>query len=357
LSNSRVGELFEIDRFTSDLPRVRVVFGDGTIAELDAELEGLEFRRLLMIRTSGRSATAATVRNAAGSRLVGEYDRAALHVPAERVVDALAAVDALRPDALLSVGGGSSLGLAKALARERHLPIVAVPTTYAGSEMTSIWGITDGDQKHTGRTPQVAPRLVVYDPLLTLSLPAAVSAASGMNAIAHAVEALYAPGAGPLAACAAEDAIRSLSEALPPIVRNPHDREARRLALRGAHSAGIALELSRMGLHHRICHVLGGTFGLPHAETHAAVLPHVVVFNAPAAPTGMRRIADALGSPEAALGLFRLNEALGVVTSLQALGLQDDDVDEAAELITASPYSNPRTATRDDVRDLLRRAM
>jgi maleylacetate reductase len=346
-----------IDSFTTEYPRVRVIFGEGCLARTGAELDTLGFRRVLLVTTPGRSAAAGAVREALGPRLAGECGRAALHVPADRVREAVQLVDALTPDALLAVGGGSPVGLAKAVARERSIPIVAVPTTYAGSEMTSIWGVTDGEQKRTGRAPAVAPRLVIYDPLLTLSLPADVSAASGMNAMAHAVEAMYAAGVGPVAATAAEDAIRSLRVALPAIVAQPTDLRARTLALRGAHEAGVALELAAMGLHHKICHVLGGTFGLAHAPTHATVLPHVVAFNAGSAPVAMARIADALGCPDAAAGLFTLNQTLGLTASLRTLGLRDADVERAAELVAASSYGNPRVASCDDVRELLRRAL
>ena len=240
--------------------------------------------------TPRRDATIENVLGELGNKLAGVCDLAAMHVPADRVQRAVAEVDRVRPDVLLAVGGGSAVGLAKAIARERPLPIVAVPTTYAGSEMTSIWGVTSGDTKTTGRDPAVAPRLVIYDPVLTLSLPPHTSAASGMNAMAHAVEAMYAPNASPIAAAAADEAIRTLARALPSVVAAPRDLDARALALRGAHAAAVALELAPMGLHHKLCHVLGG-FGLPHAATHAALLPHVVAFNAPAAPEAMARIA------------------------------------------------------------------
>jgi maleylacetate reductase len=299
----------------------------------------------------------ASVREQLGARIVGLCDLAALHVPVDRVRAAVAVVDRTEPDVLLAIGGGSAIGLAKAIAIERRLPIAAVPTTYAGSEMTSIWGITDGEVKRTGRDPGVTPRLVVYDPNLSMSLPAGVSAASGMNAVAHAVEAMYAPEAGPIALVAAEEALRLLSRALPAVVARPDDLEARALALRGAHAAGVALELAAMGLHHKICHVLGGTFGLPHAPTHAAVLPHVVAFNAPAAPAAMARVATALGVADAAAGLAALNRVLGLTRSLAALGLRAEDIDRAAALVTASAYVNPRPVTADDVGALMRGAL
>jgi len=347
--------------FTADWSNTRIVFGAGAVARLPAEIDALGWSRILIVTTPGRTAELGVVRAHLASRVVGLCDVAALHVPIDRVTIALAVVDQCTPDALLAVGGGSAIGLAKAIALEtkndRHLPIAAVPTTYAGSEMTTIWGITDGDRKRTGRDAVVAPRLVIYDPDLTMALPVGVSAASGMNAIAHAVEALYAAGAGPIARAAAEDGLRSLARALPVLVASPHDREARSLALAGAHSAGVALNLAAMGLHHKICHVLGGTFGLPHAPTHAAVLPHVVAFNTPAAPDAMQRIALALGTTDASIGLAALGRALGLTMGLGALGLRAQDVDQAAEQVTASAYANPRPATTADVRALLLRAL
>jgi maleylacetate reductase len=343
--------------FTSEWSRTRVVFGVGSVARLAAELDAIAACRLLIVTTPGRRAALVSVLEQLGERALGVCDLAALHVPRESVQSALVAVDRHRPDGLLAVGGGSAMGLAKALALARRLPIVAVPTTYAGSEMTSIWGTTDGETKHTGRDAGAAPRLVLYDPALTLSLPAAVSAASGMNAIAHAVEAMYARAAGPIATAAAEEALRSLAGALPAVVANPSDLAARTLALRGAHAAGVALELATMGLHHKICHVLGGTFGLPHAATHAALLPHVVAFNAAAAPLAIARIAAALGVADAAAGLATLGRSLGLLASLGALGLRAEDIDKAAELITSSPYANPRPVLADDVRALLWQAL
>ena len=338
--------------FIVEWSRTRVVFGAGTLERLGTELDTLGLARCLLVTTPRRDATIASVLAGLGDRLAGVCDIAAMHVPSDRVQRALAEVDHVRPDALFAAGGGSAIGLAKAIARERPLPIVAVPTTYAGSEMTSIWGITSGDTKTTGRDPAVAPRLVIYDPVLTLSLPTHTSAASGMNAMAHAVEAMYAPNASPMAAAVAEDAIRTLARALPSVAVTPRDLDARTLALRGAHAAAMALELAPMGLHHKLCHVLGG-FGLPHAETHAALLPHVVAFNAPVAREAMARIAGALGTDDAASGLRALNDILGLTMSLGTLGLKQADVERAASAVGAATFPNPRAATADAVRQLL----
>lgn len=343
--------------FTSEWSRARVLFGPGAVAHLPGELEALSVRRVLIVTTPGRARALPSVRAVLGDRSAGICDLAVRHVPIERVRAAVADVDRTGPDAFIAVGGGSAIGLAKAIALERPRPIVAVPTTYSGSEMTSIWGITEGDVKRTGRNALVAPQLVIYDPVLTVSLPVGASAASGMNAIAHGAEAMYAAQAGPVAIAAAEAALRILARALPAVAARPADLEARGLALRGAHAAGVALELAAMGLHHKICHVLGGSFDLPHAETHAAVLPHVVGFNALAAPEAVARMAAAMGVENAAQGLHALNERLGLTSSLGALGLRREDVPRAARLVAAMPYANPRPASVEEIRDLLNDAL
>lgn len=335
----------------------RVVLGAGAVFRLNSELQDLDVRRPLIVTTPGRARDVEVIRTHLGESLAGVCDRAQVHVPVERVREIVTEVNRLQPDALLSVGGGSAVGLAKAAALECNLPIVAVPTTYAGSEMTNIWGITDGDVKRTGRHDAVVPRLVIYDPELTLTLPADVSAASGMNAIAHAVEAMYAVDAGPKATRAADAAIRFLADALPRIVIRLDDLDARTKAMQGAHAAGLALGLASMGLHHKICHVLGGTFGLPHALTHAAVLPHVVAFNAPEVPLAMARIGEALGVRDPAAGLTDLNRTLGLNATLTDLGLKPSDVNRSAALIVSSSYTNPRPVSLDDVRALLMRAL
>jgi maleylacetate reductase len=333
--------------------RTTVLFGPGSLDAVPAELDRRSFRRLLVLTTPGRGRDGNDLRMHLGDRIAAVMTAAEPHVPAARVAEAIAEIDRVRPDALLAFGGGSAIGLAKAAVLQRTLPIVAVPTTYSGSEMTAVWGVTESGSKRTGRDARVAPGHVVYDPALTVSLTARTSAASGMNAIAHAVEALYAEGASPIAAGASEQAIRSLGKALPAIVRDPHDLAARTLAMRGAHLAGVALAHATMGLHHKICHVLGGSFGLPHAETHAVMLPRVVAFNAPAAPEAMNRIAAALGVDTAAEGLRELNMALGLTMTLRELGLKASDTDRAAELVVSASYPNPRAASAADVRRLL----
>jgi alcohol dehydrogenase class IV len=247
--------------------------------------------------------------------------------------------------------------LGKAVARRGGLPLVAVPTTYSGSEMTLVWGETAGGAKRTGHDPAVLPASVVYDPELTTSLPVATSVTSGMNAMAHAVEALYAPNASPIPSLLAAESVRVLAEALPALVERPDDLDARARALYGGWLAGSCLAVTTMGLHHKLAHVLGGSFDLPHAETHTVLLPHVLAFNAPAAPEAVAVLGRALVTDAPAKVLHALATGLGAPGSLAELVLAETDLDRAAELAIEGSYPNPRPVTRDGVRDLLGTAL
>ncbi|SAL51539.1 iron-containing alcohol dehydrogenase [Caballeronia turbans] len=253
----------------------------------------------------------------------------------------------------MAIGGGSSIGLAKAIALESGIQIVAIPTTYAGSEMTPIYGITENGTKKTGRDLRVLPRAVIYDPELTLSLPTRMSATSGMNAIAHCVEALYATNANPVTSIMAEEGIRYLARALPRIVERPRDIDARAECLYGAWLAGSVLATTSVALHHKLCHTLGGMLNLPHAETHTVVLPHATAYNASAAAQAMGTIRRALESRDAAQGLFDLAAQLDVPVALKALGVRFADLDRVADAALAAPYPNPRPMERDAIRSLL----
>ena len=265
------------------------MFGAGAVARLADEIDRLGAKRALLLVTPGRSASVRLIAARLGERLAGIYDNAVMHVPVEIAVDARRVAEELRADCCIAWGGGSTIGLGKAIALTSGLPVIAVPTTYSGSEMTAVVGMTEGGAKKTQRDARMLPKTVVYDPELTLGLPAATSAASGMNAIAHCVEALYAHDANPVSMLFAEEGIRALARALPRVVAAPADLEARSEALYGAWLAGSSFATTSLGLHHKLCHVLGGTFNLPHAETHSIVLPHAVRYNRDAAPDAMRR--------------------------------------------------------------------
>jgi maleylacetate reductase len=334
----------------------RVVFGAGAIAKLPEEVERLGAKRALVLSTPEQRDSAEQVARALGARCVGTYDKAAMHVPSAIAEDARRVARELGADCCLTVGGGSTTGLGKAIALTSTLPILAVPTTYAGSEMTPIYGITEGGAKKTGRDVRVLPKAVIYDPNLTLSLPPALSAASGMNAVAHAVEALYSPEGNPIISLMAEEGIRALAKALPSIVRDPKDLEGRSDALYGAWLCGIALGSAGMALHHKLCHVLGGSFNLPHAETHSIVLPHAVRYNQDSAPEAMLRIERAIGAAEAAGGIFDLEKKLGLPLRLADIGMKEADLERAARIATEAPYPNPRKVEYAPVLGLLRDA-
>ncbi|HKA68421.1 MAG TPA: maleylacetate reductase [Actinomycetes bacterium] len=347
------------DRFELRTPHV--VFGPGSRAQLPAEVDRVGGRRVLLVADAYQPAAVDDLVTGLGTRLAGRAGEIAQHVPVELATATVEEADRIGADLVVSFGGGSATGLAKLVARDRGLPIVAVPTTYAGSEMTPIWGQSEGQRKTTGRDPRVLPRTAIYDPQLTLGMPAELTAVSGMNAIAHAVESLYAPDVSPLVATLAEEAIRSLAGALPGCVDAPNDLTARSDALRGAWLAGLALGNTTMGLHHRLCHILGG-FGLPHGQVHAAVLPYAAAYNAAAAPAAMRRVAAALGAAgapteadgsAAPTGLWQLGRRIGTPVSLVAAGFDPALIDEVTALLLANPPVNPRPIEADGVRDLL----
>ncbi len=332
---------------------MRVVFGAGSIARLEEEVDRLGAKRALLLSTPGRSESVRKVAQSLGGRLAGVYDKAVMHVPIEVAQDARRVAQELGADCCICVGGGSTTGLGKAVALTSELPILAVPTTYSGSEMTAIQGITEAGLKRTVRDARMLPKTVIYDPVLTLGLPAGTSAASGMNAIAHCVEALYAVDGNPVNALLAEEGIRVLAAALPALMRAPGDLEARSEALYGAWLAGVSFATAGMGLHHKLCHVLGGTFNLPHAETHSIVLPHAARYNRDAAPEALARVARALGAKDGPQGLYDLEAKLGLEMRLSGIGMPFDGLQRAARIATDSPYPNPREIDYAGVLSLL----
>ncbi|MBV8591551.1 MAG: maleylacetate reductase [Acetobacteraceae bacterium] len=332
----------------------RVVFGAGTLARVAEEVQRLGCGRALVLSTPPQERDARALADRLGALAAGVFAEAAMHTPSDVTERGLAVARELRADCLVALGGGSTTGLGKAIALRTDLPQVVVPTTYAGSEATPILGETEGGRKTTQRGPKILPEVIIYDVDLTLTLPPSLSVTSGMNAIAHAVEALYAEEANPVISMLAEAGIAAIAHALPRIVADPRDREARSDALYGAWACGTCLGSVGMALHHKLCHVLGGTFDLPHAETHTVVLPHAAAYNAPAAPEAMARVARSLGmSQNAPQGLFDLARSLGAPTSLREIGMPESGLDEAADLAVASPYWNPRPIERDGIRALL----
>ena len=322
----------------------RVIFGRGRIAEAGAEIARLGMTRPLVIATAQQAESAEALARAIGGLA---YPQAVMHTPVDVTEKALAFVAANGIDGVVSLGGGSSTGLGKAIALRTDLNQLAIPTSYAGSEMTNILGETDKGLKTTRRDARIQPETVIYDPDLLATLPPAFAATSGLNAIAHAVEALYAADGNPIVSLMAEDGIRALSSALPK-GKAGHDE-----ALYGAWLCGAVLGSAAMALHHKLCHVLGGTFNLPHAETHAIILPHATAYNAAAASGAMDRITRALGSVEAASGLHDLAKRIGSPLALKEIGMPEEGLDRAADIAVSSPYPNPRPLERAAIRRLL----
>ncbi len=322
----------------------RVVFGRGKIAEAASEAKRLDMKRPLVITTAQQAESGRTIVSQTGGVA---FAGAAMHTPVSVTEQAMAVMTAERCDGTIALGGGSSTGLGKAIAFRTDLPQLVIPTSYAGSEMTNILGETQDAAKVTKRDPKIQPETVIYDPDLLATLPDRFAATSGMNAIAHAVEGLYAVDGNPIVSLMAEEGIRALAAAL------PKGRAGHGEALYGAWLCGAVLGSVAMALHHKLCHVLGGTFNLPHAETHTVVLPHATAYNAPASEAAMHRIRRALGTRDAAGGLYDLAQSLGAPQMLKELGLREAALDKAADIAVANPYPNPRLLERDAIRALL----
>jgi alcohol dehydrogenase class IV len=331
----------------------RVVFGFGTRARVGDETRRLGVKHPLVLSTSEQRPDAETLAAELGMEPAGIFSEAAMHTPVGVTERALALASKTRADGLIAIGGGSTTGLGKAIALRTDLPQIVLPTTYAGSEMTNILGETSDGKKTTLRSPKVQPELVIYDVNLTLTLPKGLSATSGMNAIAHSVEGLYAQDGNPLVSLMALEGIRALAGGLPVIADHPQDRGARAKALYGAWLCGAVLGSVGMALHHKLCHVLGGAFGLPHAETHTIVLPHVVSFNARAVGEKLSPIAEMLHGAGPAQGLFDLAKRIGAPVALKDIGMPVEGLEKAAALATESPYYNPRQPTLQQIRTLL----
>ena len=354
----------------------RVVFGLGALQHLEREIELMGAKRALVLSTPEQADQAQRIADLLGPRAAGIFPRAVMHVPIETAREARELAHKLGADCAVAIGGGSTTGLGKAIALDSGLPILAIPTTYAGSEMTTIYGITEAGMKKTGKDPRILPRTVIYDPELTLTLPVGLSVTSGINAIAHAAEGLYAVDSNPIMDLMALEGISALGRALPVIAKHGADSsavhpelvegveaallQARADALYGAWLCGIVLGNAGMALHHKLCHTLGGSFNLPHAETHTVVLPHALAYNAAAAPHAMQRIAKALGvdssTLSAAQAVYALAKNNGAPVALKDLGMKAEDLDKACDIAMQNQYANPRPLERVALRQLFQNA-
>lgn len=334
----------------------RVVFGHGTLAQAGAELERMGHGAALVLSTPQQEGEARRLAGALGPRAAGVFAGAAMHTPVEVTEAALAAYRGSGATAVVSLGGGSTTGLGKAIALRTGADQLVIPTSYAGSEMTDILGETAGGEKTTRRAPEIRPETVIYDVDLTLTLPVGLTVTSAMNAIAHAMEAFYAPDRNPVIVLMCRDAMAQFHAALPRLVADPQDRDARAMALYAAWCCSAALGQVSMALHHKLAHVLGGAFGTPHAETHSILLPYTTAFNEAAAAAELAPIAEVFGGGSAAGGLWDFARRVGAPSSLRELGLAEADLDRAAGLAVRNSYSNPRPFDQAAIRGLLQAA-
>ncbi|RKT55593.1 maleylacetate reductase [Saccharothrix australiensis] len=340
--------------FAHDTLAQRVLFASGRAAE-NLRSEVARFGSPTVMVIADKPETAAALCRGFEPALV--HTDVAPHVPVEKAEEARAAARNHGVDLLVCIGGGSTTGLAKAVALTSGLPVIAVPTTYAGSEATPVWGLTEAARKTTGVDARVLPAAVVYDATLLATLPVESSVASGLNAVAHGVDAMWAPRTDPINQALAVEGVRALAAGLPVVKADPGDLAGHEQCLYGAYLSAVAFASAGSGLHHKVCHVLGGAYDLPHARTHAVVLPHVLAYNAPAAPEAARRIASALGATDPVRGLAALRRTLDAPVALRDHGMRESDLDEAVDLVLpVVPESNPRPVTRESLAALLRNA-
>lgn len=348
----------KLESFVYQYQPNRVVFGLGAIQKLMEEIEKLGCSKALILCTPEQIGQAHLVKDILGNNAVGIFDKAVMHVPVETAQEASKVANELGADCAVAIGGGSTIGLGKAIALEHSLPIIAIPTTYAGSEMTPIYGLTENSVKKTGKDFRVLPKTVIYDPELTMSLPLEISLTSGMNAIAHAAEGLYAQDGNPIMTLLAEEGIRALAEGLKALHANDQDKNARSQCLYGAWLCGTVLGNVGMALHHKLCHTLGGTFNLPHAPTHTVVLPQAIAYNEVVRPEITEIITRALKVTGVSAGqaLFDLETSLDLSTKLSDLNFTEADIQKATDIAMSNPYWNPRPFTYEDIQDILKKA-
>jgi maleylacetate reductase len=347
--------LFQED-FTATSAAVRVRFGSGVRWKLAEEMEALGLSRALILTTPQQAETGEEFLTLLGGKAVGLYSRATMHTPVDISEEATARALELQADCVVAIGGGSTTGLGKAIALRSDLPQIVVPTTYAGSEATPILGQTEGGRKTAITTPKVQPEVILYDAELVRTLPVGMTVTSALNAMAHAVEGLYAQNRSPISTLMALEGLRAFKSALPAVIADPGDLRARGETLYGAWLCGTVLGQVGMALHHKLCHTLGGSFDLPHAETHAIVLPHATGYNAAAVPELLAPVVAIFGGTTPGRALYDFARAMGAPLALRDLGLAEADLDRAADIATQNPYWNPRPVERGALRQLLQHA-
>ena len=332
---------------------IRVKFGAGIRLTVANEVEWLGASRAMVLSTPEQSRMAMHIAERLGHLAAGVFTKAAMHTPVAVTEEALLHLKVCKANCLISIGGGSTIGLGKAIAYRTGLPQIAVPTTYSGSEATPILGQTNKGIKTTLSDPKILPDVILYDPELFTTLPTKMAISSGLNAMAHAAEALYAQNRNSASDAIAIEGLEAFVTSLPKVIAKPTDLMACEKTLHGAYACGSVLGKVGMGLHHKLCHTLGGSFDLPHADTHAIILPHVITYNARSAAAQLLPICEMLGGSNAGLALHNFSKLLGAPMALRDLGLKEEDLDRATLLTTSQPYPNPHPITSSDIRALL----
>ncbi|WP_404862678.1 maleylacetate reductase [Georhizobium sp. MAB10] len=335
---------------------VRVRFAPGVRRCTGEEIARLGCSRALVLSTPPQADAAMEMAQEIGDAAVGVFTKAAMHTPVAITEEAVQHAREVRADCIVAIGGGSTTGLGKAIALRTDLPQIVIPTTYAGSEVTAILGQTEKGEKTTIIDPKVRPEVVLYDAELVRSLPVAMTVTSALNAMAHAVEGLYAQNRNPVSTLMAIEGLEAFAASLPDVMRNPHDLEARGATLYGAWLCGTVLGQVGMALHHKLCHTLGGSFDLPHAETHAVVLAHAIGFNARAAGSELEPVSRIFGGDRPGQALYDFAKSLGAPLGLREIGMKEVDLPRAADLAAAKPYWNPQPVSRDEILKLLEAA-
>lgn len=347
--------LFQED-FTATSAAVRVRFGPGVRHKVGEEMEALGLSRALIVTTPQQASTGDEFAERLGAKAVGVFSGAAMHTPVAISEDAARRALDLGADCVVAVGGGSTTGLGKAIALRTDLPQIVVPTTYAGSEATAILGQTEGGRKTTITMPKVQPEVILYDAELVRTLPVAMTVTSALNAMAHAAEGLYAQNRSPISTLMALEGLRAFRDALPRVLEDPENLTARGETLYGAWLCGTVLNSVGMALHHKLCHTLGGSFNLPHAETHAVILPHAIAYNEAAAAGALAPVTEIFGGPSPGRALHDFAVKMGAPLALRDLGLAEADLDRATEIAVQNPYWNPRPIEKAALRQLLQAA-
>ncbi len=343
-------------QFEAQSAAVRVRFGVGVRNDIESEVDRLGCKRALVLSTSPQADIAMDMASKLNGKAAGVFTKATMHTPVDVTAEAIAHAESVNADCVVALGGGSTTGLGKAIAYQTDLPQIVIPTTYAGSEATAILGQTEDGVKTTVTDPKIQPEVILYDAQLVTTLPVPMTVTSALNAMAHAAEALYAVNRNPVSTMLAIEGMSAFQRALPKVIADPQDTDARGETLYGAWLCGSVLGQVGMALHHKLCHTLGGSFDLPHAETHAVVLPHAIAYNARAVGDLLQPICDLFGGTNAGLSLHAFAQSVGAPMALKDFGLQESDLDKAAELAVSKPYPNPRPVERDAVRALLQAA-